>query len=78
MGPAAPILALITGALLGGVAGGTAGGVYTCHVEGSRYLVKYRVPHHVYEHSYTHEYSPPAAGYTHHLHPYKYSYGSNR
>jgi hypothetical protein len=76
VGPAAPLLALITGAVLGGVAGGTAGGVYTCHVEGSRYLIKYRVPHHVYEHSYTHEYTP-VEGYTHHVHPYQYSH-SNR
>ena len=33
IGPAAPLVALLTGALLGGVAGGTAGGVYTCKVE---------------------------------------------
>ena len=32
IGPAAPLVALLTGALLGGVAGGTAGGVYTCKV----------------------------------------------
>ena len=32
LGPAAPLVALLTGALLGGVAGGTAGGVYSCKV----------------------------------------------
>jgi hypothetical protein len=58
---------------VGGLAGGTAGGVYTCHVEGSRYMIHYRGPHHVYEHSYTQEYATPT-GYTHHLHPYEYSY----
>ena len=60
MGPAAPLIALLTGALLGGVAGGTAGGVYTCKVEGDHYVIQLKEPH------------QPLVGYNHHVHPLPY------
>ena len=64
MGPAAPLIALLTGALLGGVAGGTAGGVYTCKVEGDHYVIQYQPPDHPYQ---------PVAAYNHHVHPLPYT-----
>ena len=67
MGPAAPLIALLTGALLGGVAGGTAGGVYTCKVEGDHYVIQYQPPGHDHE-----PYYQPVAGYNHHVHPLPY------
>ena len=71
MGPAAPLIALLTGALLGGVAGGTAGGVYTCKVEGDHYVIEYQPAHKAP--SYNHEpLYQPVAGYNHHVHPLPY------
>ena len=75
LGPAAPLLALITGAVLGGVAGGTAGGVYTCKTVGRHYVIKYTNPHH-YEvgHSYPHAESAlhflPEYHHIPHSHPF--------
>ena len=70
MGPAAPLIALLTGALLGGVAGGTAGGVYTCKVEGDHYVIQYQAPA-------KDPYYQPVAGYNHHVHPLPYHDSEN-